>query len=160
MHACPRGGGTEKEGERIPSRLFTVSRELLETVRSWPQQKSRVRRLTDWSTQMPLQYTNFKSDCESKILFYLMFFLFLERTSGGGAERRGQRILSGLCTDSSEPNVRLELMNHEIMKWAEAGCSTNRATQVPWMQINLSMNLRKSLFICNVFLSPMGIWGP
>ena len=35
--------------------------------------------------------------------------------AGAGAERQGQRIRSGLCTDSREPNVTLELRNHEIM---------------------------------------------
>ena len=34
---------------------------------------------------------------------------------GGGAERRGQKTQIRLCTDSSEPDVGLELMNLEIM---------------------------------------------
>ena len=32
-----------------------------------------------------------------------------------GKERGVQRIQNRLCTDSSEPNARLELMSHEIM---------------------------------------------
>ena len=37
-----------------------------------------------------------------------------ERKREQGRERGGQRIPSRLCADSSEPNVGLELMNHEI----------------------------------------------
>ena len=37
--------------------------------------------------------------------------------SGGGVERKGQRIRSRLCADSSEPDVGLELTNCEIMTW-------------------------------------------
>ena len=66
--------------------------------------------------------------------FYLCFWKFIfvyfwerEResartrahTSGGGAEREGDRIPSRLRTVSAEPYVGLELMNHEIMTWAE-----------------------------------------
>ena len=50
--------------------------------------------------------------------FFKKFFLFLrDSTSGVGAEReRGrQRIWSGLCVDSSKPNVGLEPANREIM---------------------------------------------
>ena len=36
-------------------------------------------------------------------------------TSREGAERKAQRIRSGLYTDSSKPHAGLELMNHEIM---------------------------------------------
>ena len=36
-------------------------------------------------------------------------------TSGGGAEREGERIPSRLHTVSAEPEAGLELMNHEIM---------------------------------------------
>ena len=46
-------------------------------------------------------------------------------------ERQRQRILSGLCTDSSKPDVRPELRNHKIMTWAKVGCSTDWATQAP-----------------------------
>ena len=53
------------------------------------------------------------------MFFFLMFIYFLERkrerTSREGAETRGQRIQSRLCTDSREPDAGLELTNHEIM---------------------------------------------
>ena len=44
-----------------------------------------------------------------------------EHTSRGGAERRreGERIPSSLCIVSTQPNVRLELTNCEIMTRAE-----------------------------------------
>ena len=50
-----------------------------------------------------------------------MFILFLresQRASGGGAEREKgrQRIPSGLCIGSREPDVELELTNCEIIE--------------------------------------------
>ena len=51
-----------------------------------------------------------------RIFFFLSFFtLFGE----GGAERDGERIPSRLHAVSTEPSVRLDPMNHEIMTWAE-----------------------------------------
>ena len=52
-------GEAKRGGERIPSSLHTVSTsptwDLIPwTVRSWPEPKSRVGRLTDWATQAPL----------------------------------------------------------------------------------------------------------
>ena len=56
-----RGGG-QREGERgrIPSRLHAVSTEPTQgsiswTMRSWPEPKSKVRHLTDYRLQVPLQ---------------------------------------------------------------------------------------------------------
>ena len=48
--------------------------------------------------------------------------------SRGGA---GRETLMCLCTISAEPNVGLELTNHEITTWVEVGCLINRTTQVP-----------------------------
>ena len=51
-------------------------------------------------------------------LNFFNVYLFLgggAQAHGGGAERRGQRIQSGLHTDSSKPDAGLELKNHEIM---------------------------------------------
>ena len=54
-------------------------------------------------------------------LFFLKFiYLFLrererESTSGGGTERRRDRITSRLHTISAEPDVGLELTNSEIV---------------------------------------------
>ena len=73
-------------------------------------------------------------------LFFLKFlkniYLFLrdrkhEWVKGRG--KGGQKIWNRLCTDSREPNVGLELINHKIMTWAKVRCSTDRATQAPWM---------------------------
>ena len=53
---------------------------------------------------------------------------------GDGAEREGDtesETGSRLWAVSTEPDVELELMNCEIMTWAEVGLSTNWATQVP-----------------------------
>ena len=48
--------------------------------------------------------------------------------SRGGA---GRETLMCLCTISAEPNVGLELTNHEITTWVEVGRLINRTTQVP-----------------------------
>ena len=53
---CEWGRGRETEGERIPSRLRAASARARtpETKRSWPEPKLRVRGLTNWATQTPL----------------------------------------------------------------------------------------------------------
>ena len=48
----------ERQGERIPSRLFAVTQgpmqgSVSQTVTSWPEQKSRVRNFTHWAIQVP-----------------------------------------------------------------------------------------------------------
>ena len=64
--------------------------------------------------------TTFADDSVSKGMLNLLSFfkcLFIferERESKGAAERRGQRIRGGLCTDSREPDAGLELTNHEM----------------------------------------------
>ena len=50
--------------------------------------------------------------------------------SGRGAERAGDKIQSRLHTESQKPNAGLELMNREIMMWAEVDHLTNWTTQV------------------------------
>ena len=67
-----------------------------------------------------------------------MFIYFWERErqsmSGGGAERDGDtesKAGSRLWAVSTEPHAGLELTDHEIMTWAEVGCLTDWATQVP-----------------------------
>ena len=54
-----------------------------------------------------------------------------ENTHKKGAERGEQRIWRGCCTDSTEPDVGLELTNQKTMRWAKVGDSTYGATQVP-----------------------------
>ena len=54
--------------------------------------------------------------CPKKI--FLMFIYFWESTAGEGKTER-DRGWSGLCTDSSEPDVELELTNCEITTWTE-----------------------------------------
>ena len=68
------------------------------------------------------------------VLFILFFKIFIfERESehvGRRAEREGrQRIRSGLCANSRDPDVGLELTNCEIKTWAKVRCSTDWATQ-------------------------------
>ena len=52
---CEQGRGRQRGRERIPSRLLTVSAEPntgLELTNSWPEQRSRVGRLTNWATHV------------------------------------------------------------------------------------------------------------
>ena len=72
------------------------------------------------------------------LLLLLMFIYFWDRErqnmSGGGAEREGDtesEAGSRLWAVSTEPDAGLELTDCEIMTWAEVGCSTDWATQVP-----------------------------
>ena len=67
-----------------------------------------------------------------------MFLFIFERekqsASEGGAEREGDTESEAgfrLWAVSTEPVEGLELVNREIMTWAEVGCLTNWATQVP-----------------------------
>ena len=67
-----------------------------------------------------------------------MFIYFWEgerqSMSGGGAEREGDtesEVGSRLWAVSTEPDVGLELMNCEIMTWAEVGSLTDWGTQAP-----------------------------
>ena len=72
--ACVSRVEAETEGrQRIPSRLHAVSTEPdvssnSQTMRSWPEPKPRVRRLTNWATQVPLYYLLFN------FLFHLWHF--------------------------------------------------------------------------------------
>ena len=57
-----------------------------------------------------------------------------QSTSGRGAEREGDtesEAGSSLWTVSTEPDTGLELMNPEIMTWAEDRRLTDWATQAP-----------------------------
>ena len=68
-----------------------------------------------------------------------MFLYFWDRErqsmSGRGAEREGDAESEAgsrlWATISTEPDEGFELVNLEIMTWAEVRCSTDWATQVP-----------------------------
>ena len=73
-----------------------------------------------------------------KIFFCLMFIYFWERErdrarAGEGQRERETEFEAGfrLWAVSTEPNVRLKIMNCEIMTWAEVRHSTDWATQAP-----------------------------
>ena len=69
--------------------------------------------------------------------FFLHLFIFdreRQSTSGGGAEREGDRESkagSRLRAVSTEPDAGLEPTNCEIVTWAKVRRLTNLATQVP-----------------------------
>ena len=71
------------------------------------------------------------------IFFFFNIYLFLrqrESMNGGGAEREGDtewEAGSRLWAISSEPDAGLELMDREIVTWAEVGRLTDWATQAP-----------------------------
>ena len=50
---------------------------------------------------------------------------------GKGRQMGRLRIQSGFRADSRDPDVGLELTNHEIMTWAKVGYLTDWATQAP-----------------------------
>ena len=61
-------------------------------------------------------------------------FIYRQSMSRGGAERQGDtesEAGSRLWAVSTEPDAGLELMDREIMTWAEVWCLTDWATQVP-----------------------------
>ena len=65
--------------------------------------------------------------------------------SGGGAERQGDaesEAGSRLRAVSTEPDAGLHLMDREIMTWAEVGCLTDRATQVPLSRLRAQESWR------------------
>ena len=72
-----------------------------------------------------------------KKIFFNVYLFLRERERGKwgrDTEREGDpesEAGSRLRAVSTEPDVGLELMNHEIMTWAEVRRSTNWATQVP-----------------------------
>ena len=75
-----------------------------------------------------------------------MFIYFWERqrqnVSGLGAEREGDTETeagSRLWAVSTEPNAGLKLTDRKIMTWAEVGCLTDWATQVPRMGLIFNM---------------------
>ena len=60
---------------------------------------------------------------------------------GGGLEREGDtesEAGSRLWAVSTEPDTGLELVNHEIMTWAEVGHLTDWATQAPQQSPSLN----------------------
>ena len=60
-----------------------------------------------------------------------IFERWRQSSSGGGAEREGDtesKTGSRLWAVSTEPDTGLELMNREIMTWAEVGRLTDWAT--------------------------------
>ena len=70
--------------------------------------------------------------------FFLMFLFIFERETAWVEEEQRERegdieseAGSRLWAVSTEPDTELELMNCEIMTWAEVGRLTNWATQTP-----------------------------
>ena len=75
--------------------------------------------------------------------------------SGGGAEREGDTESEGdsrLWAVSTEPDAGLELTNCEIVTWANVGCLTDWATQVPQESFYLKQSYDKSF--CKEFFGP------
>ena len=81
---------------------------------------------------------------QNTLHYYFLMFIYFERErqslSRGGAERETHthRFEAGsrLWAVSTVPNAGLEFMNGETMTWAEVGCLTDWATQVPQDKIH------------------------
>ena len=74
------------------------------------------------------------------IEFIFLMFILKESMSRGGAEREGrERIPRRLCGVSTEPNVGLDLTNHEIMNWAKIKESDTWGT---WMAQSVKHRLQ------------------
>ena len=71
------------------------------------------------------------SSFENCLLTFFFNVYLWERVQMGEGQREigGQRIQTGVCPDSSKPYAGLELMNSEIMTWAEVGRSEDWATR-------------------------------
>ena len=91
--------------------------------------------------------------CTSFFFFFNFFSTFIyfwdrerESMNGGGAEREGDtesEAGSRLWAVSTQPDTGLEPTNSEIMTWAEVGCSTDWATQVPCIVLLLILFYRE-----------------
>ena len=97
--------------------------------------------LLDIIAQASLPYT-----CLEHFFFFLMFIFEREResVSRGGAEREGDtesEAGSSLWAVRTEPNVGLELMNHEVMTWAKVGCLTDWAPSGSPVSSYISLHL-------------------
>ena len=88
-----------------------------------------------------MSYSGTHASC-SLFRFFLKFFLMFiyfwgkerQSVSWGGAEREGDTDSEAgtrLWAVGTDPNVGLELTNHEIVTWAEISCLTGWATQAP-----------------------------
>ena len=99
-----------------------------QTARSWPELKWDTYRLSHPGALENVFKMLYSLDSDKKNSRFI-----LRETAWAGEEQRemGQKIRSGLCPDSREPNVELEHTNHQITTWAEVRCLTKWATQVP-----------------------------
>ena len=95
-------GGAEKEGDRIQSRLHTVSMEPdsgLELTKPWDQESER---LTYWATQVPLSFLLFKK----KIFFNIYSFLRDRAQAEVGQREKERATQSPKQAPGSEPSAQ------------------------------------------------------
>ena len=120
------GKGQRENSKQAPCWVWSRTLSLaLNTWRSWPELKSRIRCLTNLSHPGPPKKEDF---------FFLMFIYFWERESTskrGPEETQNLKQAPRLWAVSTEPDVGLELTNCEIMTWAGVRCPTDWATQAP-----------------------------
>ena len=92
---------------------------------------------------------------ELNISIFLSLFIYFERetecTSERGAEREGERILSRLCSVSSEPDVGLRFTNHEIMNPAENKSQTLTRLKHPGTPKYISFNIYCLIYLNHTF---------
>ena len=147
---CEQRRGRERGRHRIRSRLQAPScqhrarrgaRPTNGEIMTWAD----VGRLTDWATQVPPMFLFAFCFVLGFFVLFLFFFKFFltfiyfwdrerDRAWTGEGQREGyteSETGSRLWAVSTEPDVGLELTDREIMTWAEVGCLTDWATQVP-----------------------------
>ena len=130
-HTCVCWGGAETKGERIPRGSMVSAQSLMwdsksQTMRSWPERKSRVGSLTDWATQVPrhMQYINTYFVCYMysilysflKNFFNVLFVLWERETEcewGRGRERGRHRIRNRLQALSCQHRAGCGARTHE-----------------------------------------------
>ena len=84
----------------------------LMTLRSWPEPKSRVPRLTEWATQAPLPLLNYS------VKIYLFILERAPAWVGGGAKEEGENYLSRLPAQLGAPHGSWS-QDPENVTWAK-----------------------------------------
>ena len=128
------GEGTEREGDRIWSRLQASSCQHRAQHRAWTHEPWHHNLSRSRTLNRPGHPSASRCPYLKEKMFIYLFLRDTEREQGRNREReRRERIPSRLHTVCVDPNVGLKPMNHEIMTWAEIKNqrSTNCATQVP-----------------------------
>ena len=101
-------------------------------VRSWPEPKSDAQPTEP--SRCPSLMSSFKSVVHLKKIFFYVYLFFVRDRARAGEEKREREAQNPKQAPESELSAQSPTRGsnpREIMTWAEAGCLTNWATQVP-----------------------------